>query len=80
LPARDVGVYRQGRAAAVCIRRRGPAQGALAGQSRRYIEDFEQALATSGAAREVIEKMLAKYPEHGNRYTLFISAATHFSS
>jgi hypothetical protein len=49
-------------------------------QSRRYLEDFDQAVATSGAPREVIEKMLAKYPAHGNRYTLFVSASTQFPS
>ena len=49
-------------------------------QSRRYIEDFEQAVAKSGAPREVIDEMLAKYPAYGNRYTLFAAAFTQFRS
>src|SRR6266516_7567751 len=39
-------------------------------QSRRYIEDFDQAVAKSSTPREVIDVMLAKYPAYGNRYTL----------
>jgi hypothetical protein len=31
-------------------------------QSRRYIEDFDQAVAKSSTPREVIDVMLAKYP------------------
>jgi glyoxylase-like metal-dependent hydrolase (beta-lactamase superfamily II) len=49
-------------------------------QSRRYIEDFEQALATSGTPRELFEEMLAKYPTYGNRYTLFLAASSQFPS
>jgi glyoxylase-like metal-dependent hydrolase (beta-lactamase superfamily II) len=49
-------------------------------QSRRYIEDFDQTVATSGAPLEVVEAMLAKYPAYGNRYTLFAAASTQFSS
>jgi len=49
-------------------------------QSRRYIEDFEQALATSGTPRELFEEMLARYPTHGNRYTLFLAASSQFPS
>jgi glyoxylase-like metal-dependent hydrolase (beta-lactamase superfamily II) len=49
-------------------------------QSRRYIEDFEQAVAESGTPPEVIKTMLAKYPGYGNPYTLFASAATQFPS
>ncbi|HWI00461.1 MAG TPA: MBL fold metallo-hydrolase [Propionibacteriaceae bacterium] len=49
-------------------------------QSRRYIEDFEQTVANSGTAREVIDEMLAKYPAYGNRYTLFAAAFTQFPS
>ena len=49
-------------------------------QSRRYIEDFGQAVASSSTPREVIGVMLAKYPAHGNRYTLFVAASTQFPS
>ncbi len=49
-------------------------------QSRRYIEDFEQAVARCDAPRELVEVMLAKYPTYGNRYTLFLAASTQFSS
>lgn len=49
-------------------------------QSRRYIEDFEQSVAKSGTAREVIDGMLARYPAYGNRYTLFAAAFTQFPS
>ncbi|MFF5297427.1 MBL fold metallo-hydrolase [Paractinoplanes globisporus] len=48
-------------------------------QSRRYIEDFERELAVSGTARELIDRMLARYPDHGNRYTLFASATSQFA-
>ena len=47
-------------------------------QSRRYIEDFDHTLATSGTPREVIDAMLAKYPGYGNRYTLFAAAFSQF--
>jgi glyoxylase-like metal-dependent hydrolase (beta-lactamase superfamily II) len=50
------------------------------GQSRRYIEDFDQAVAKSSTPREVIDEMLAKYPAYGNRYTLFAAASTQFPS
>jgi glyoxylase-like metal-dependent hydrolase (beta-lactamase superfamily II) len=49
-------------------------------QSRRYIEDFGQAVAKSSTAPEVIDAMLAKYPAHGNRYTLFVAAFSQFPS
>jgi len=49
-------------------------------QSRRYIEDFGQAVAKSGTPHEVIEAMLAKYPAYGNRYTLFAAASSQFPS
>ena len=47
-------------------------------QSRRYIEDFDETVAKSRTPREVIEAMLAKYPNYGNRYTLFAAAFTQF--
>jgi glyoxylase-like metal-dependent hydrolase (beta-lactamase superfamily II) len=49
-------------------------------QSRRYIEDFGQAVAKSSTPDEVIDAMLAKYPAYGNRYTLFAAAFTQFTS
>jgi glyoxylase-like metal-dependent hydrolase (beta-lactamase superfamily II) len=49
-------------------------------QSRRYIEDFGQTVAKSSRPREVIDVMLAKYPAHGNRHTLFAAASTQFPS
>jgi glyoxylase-like metal-dependent hydrolase (beta-lactamase superfamily II) len=49
-------------------------------QSRRYIEDFEQAVGKSSTPPEVIEAMLAKYPAFGNRYTLFAAAVSQFPS
>jgi glyoxylase-like metal-dependent hydrolase (beta-lactamase superfamily II) len=47
-------------------------------QSRRYLEDFDQTLATSSTPREVIDAMLARYPGYGNRYTLFAAAFSQF--
>lgn len=49
-------------------------------QSRRYLEDFEQVVAKSEGPREVIDEMLAKYPNHGNRYTLFLAASSQFTT
>ena len=49
-------------------------------QSRHYIEDFDQTVATSSTPREVIDDMLTKYPAYGNRYTLFTAASTQFPS
>ena len=49
-------------------------------QSRRYIEDFESALAKSGSPQELMDVMLATYPDFGNRYTLFAAAYSQFPS
>ena len=49
-------------------------------QSRRYIEDFDHTVVTSGTAHEVIDGMLAKYPTYGNPYTLFVAAVSQFPS
>jgi glyoxylase-like metal-dependent hydrolase (beta-lactamase superfamily II) len=49
-------------------------------QSRRYLEDFDEAVAASGTPRELYERMLATYPDHGNRYTLFLAAFSQFPS
>ncbi|MFC5949020.1 MBL fold metallo-hydrolase [Pseudonocardia lutea] len=47
-------------------------------QTRRYLEDFEQVVAKSNEPPEVIDEMLARYPNHGNRYTLFLAASSQF--
>jgi len=47
-------------------------------QSRRYIEDFDQTVAKSSTAHEVIDVMLGKYPAYGNRYTLFVAAFSQY--
>ncbi|MDQ1647496.1 MAG: hypothetical protein QOJ50_3680, partial [Cryptosporangiaceae bacterium] len=52
----------------------------LLGQSRHYIEDFDEAVARFSTAPEVIGAMLAKYPAYGNRYTLFAAALSQFPS
>lgn len=49
-------------------------------QSRRYIEDFDHAVSESSTPQQVVDAMLAKYPDFGNRYTLVISAASQFPS
>ena len=49
-------------------------------QSRRYVEDFESALAKSGSPQELMDLMLATYPDFGNRYTLFAAAHSQFPS
>jgi hypothetical protein len=46
--------------------------------SCRYIEDFESAAAKTSTPREIIDAMLARYPDHGNRYTLSAAAFTQF--
>jgi glyoxylase-like metal-dependent hydrolase (beta-lactamase superfamily II) len=47
-------------------------------QSRRYLEDFDQAVARAGTAAEVIDAMMEKYSTYGNPYTLFAAAASQF--
>jgi len=47
-------------------------------QSRRYLEDFDQAVARAGSAAEVIDAMMEKYAAYGNPYTLFAAAASQF--
>jgi hypothetical protein len=50
-------------------------------QSRRYIEDFETAVAKSSSPPEVIAAMMEKYSAYGNPYTLFAAAAyTQFTN
>jgi glyoxylase-like metal-dependent hydrolase (beta-lactamase superfamily II) len=48
--------------------------------SRRYIEDFEVALASSQSAPELIAQVNEKYSSLGNPYTLFASAYSQFPS
>jgi len=43
-------------------------------QSRRYIEDFDRAVETSGSAEDLIDAMLSRYPRFGNPYTLWLAA------
>jgi hypothetical protein len=47
-------------------------------QSRRYIEDFEAAVATSATPAEVIGTMRAKYPGFGNVPTLLAAAYSQY--
>jgi glyoxylase-like metal-dependent hydrolase (beta-lactamase superfamily II) len=49
-------------------------------QSRRYLEDFDEIVSRSGTPQEVFDAMLAKYPAHGNRHTLFMAAHSQFPS
>jgi glyoxylase-like metal-dependent hydrolase (beta-lactamase superfamily II) len=54
--------------------------GRVLGQSRRYIEDFDQTVATSGAPDDVVSAMLDRYPGYGNLSTLLASANSQFPS
>jgi glyoxylase-like metal-dependent hydrolase (beta-lactamase superfamily II) len=47
-------------------------------QSRRYIEDFDDIVAKSSGPDEVFDEMVARYPDYGNRYTLFTAAHSQF--
>jgi len=48
-------------------------------QSRRYIQDFDQAVAASSSATEIVEHMLARYRDFGNPYTLIAAATSQFT-
>lgn len=48
-------------------------------QSRRYIQDFDQAVAKASTPLGVIDAMLALYPDFGNRYTLVAAASSQFA-
>jgi glyoxylase-like metal-dependent hydrolase (beta-lactamase superfamily II) len=50
------------------------------GQSRRYIEIFDQAVAENGTPDEVVDAMLVWYPDYGNLSTLLASAYSQFPS
>lgn len=43
-------------------------------ESRRYLADFEAALASSAGPDELIDRMMAKYADFGNPYTLWFAA------
>ncbi len=43
-------------------------------ESRRYITDFESALAASATPADLIVQMTEKYPDLGNPYTLWVAA------
>jgi hypothetical protein len=47
-------------------------------ESRQYIRDFDDVVAGSDSAKEIIAKMLAKYPDWGNPYTLKYAADTQW--
>jgi glyoxylase-like metal-dependent hydrolase (beta-lactamase superfamily II) len=47
-------------------------------QSRRYVEDFDRAAASSTSASQLIETMMNTYSDYGNPYTLFVSAHSQF--
>jgi hypothetical protein len=47
-------------------------------QSRTYIEAFDQAVARSSSARDVIPEMTSTFPDYGNPYTLFLSAHSQY--
>jgi glyoxylase-like metal-dependent hydrolase (beta-lactamase superfamily II) len=46
-------------------------------ESRQYITDFDDIVEASASAQEIVAKMLAKYPDLGNPYTLTFAADTH---
>jgi glyoxylase-like metal-dependent hydrolase (beta-lactamase superfamily II) len=53
----------------------------LMASDQQVVEEARrQAVAKSSTAPEVIDAMLAKYPAHGNRYTLFAAAFSQFPS
>jgi glyoxylase-like metal-dependent hydrolase (beta-lactamase superfamily II) len=54
--------------------------GRVLGESRRYIEDFDQAVARSGTPDDVVGAMLDRYPGFGNLSTLLASAYSQFPS
>ncbi len=45
-------------------------------ESRQYVSDFDAIVEASDSAAEIIAKMLAKYPDRGNLYTLTYAADT----
>ncbi|WNO76632.1 MBL fold metallo-hydrolase [Streptomyces sp. AM8-1-1] len=47
-------------------------------QSRRYIEDFDRAVAGSTSVPDLVGRMMEKYAAYGNLYTLIAAAASQF--
>jgi hypothetical protein len=47
-------------------------------QSRRYLEDFDRAVASSTSASQLIDTMMSTYSDFGNPYTLFLAAHSQF--
>ena len=51
---------------------------AILGGTKTYIRDFEQALAESHSAQALVDKMMARYGDLGNPYTLWTAAQAVF--
>jgi len=49
-------------------------------ESRQYILDFDESVAASSSASELIRKMTRLYPDLGNLYTLWVAANDVFSA
>jgi len=49
---------------------------AMIAQTRSYIQDFAAAFETAESVEELVGTMMAKYPNHGNEWTLMFSAAS----
>jgi len=49
-------------------------------QSIDYIKTFDQAVAGSSSARNVIDEMTSRFPDYGNPYTLFVSAHSQYQT
>ena len=45
-------------------------------ESRQYLVDFDEVVESSDSAQEIVAKMLARYPDLGNPYTLTYAADT----
>ena len=50
----------------------------ILGGTKTYIRDFEQALAESHSAQALVDKMMARYGDLGNPYTLWTAAQAVF--
>lgn len=49
-------------------------------QSRRYIEDFDKAVARSSSIADLVDRMMERYAAYGNPYTLLAAAASQFNT
>ena len=47
---------------------------AIIGETRRYLHDFADVTARARSARDIVDAMSERYPEHGNLTTLIASA------